>query len=159
VSDTTPKRRGAPLGNQNARKHGYYSRLVSVGREKYYLRPAASPDIDAQIEFAIAKVKSINTIDPDNVRLLERARGTLRRLARETARDFDKQSESGQHARDHQPAQRIGNQGIGRRIEKGLRLATRETSPLKSPQFSLDSTARKCHFFTPRGIPHERSES
>ena len=86
MSDTTPKKRGAPLGNQNARKHGYYSRFVSIGREKYYLRPSVSLDIDTQIEFAIAKVRSIHAVDPVNVRLLERARGTLRRLNRERAK-------------------------------------------------------------------------
>ena len=86
MSKTIRRPRGAQPGNQNARKHGYYSRFVSIGREKYYLRPSVSLDIDTQIEFAIAKVRSICRTGAVNVRLLERARGTLRRLTRERAR-------------------------------------------------------------------------
>jgi len=45
-----------------------------------------SLDIDTQIEFAIAKIRSIYRTGAVNVSLLERARGTLRRLTRERAK-------------------------------------------------------------------------
>ena len=45
------------------------------------------------------------------------------------------------------PASKIGNQGIGGRIEEGFAFySPAKRVPLKPHQFSFDSTARKCHF-------------
>ena len=111
MSGTSPRRRGAPLGNQNARKHGYYSRFVSIGRKMYYLGSEASLDIDEQIVFAVAKVRSICRTGAVNARLLERARGTLRRLSREQARAKARDiMPSSQNAQVHPASRRVQRQ-------------------------------------------------
>ncbi len=79
-------RRGAPIGNQNARKHGYYSKRIRFGpknKKLYYLPNADTLDIELRIDIAYAKFRAVRALARDNIALAKRARGVLLRLARE----------------------------------------------------------------------------
>ena len=75
-------KRGAPKGNQNARKHGFYSK-VRTRREIGFL-PLAASDADVDDDIAILRVTilSIKEKDPGNARLLIRAESLLQRTLR-----------------------------------------------------------------------------
>jgi uncharacterized protein YjcR len=74
------KKRGAPEGNQNARKHGFYSRVLDE-EEKFDFEQATSVEgIDEEIALLRVKIKSLVAHDPENVRLIMQATNTLARL-------------------------------------------------------------------------------
>jgi hypothetical protein len=76
------RQRGAQPGNQNARKHGYYSKAIPPEMEMDILAAGAIRDIDGEIALTRAKIKSIIKHDPDNIDILLRAISTLERLVR-----------------------------------------------------------------------------
>jgi hypothetical protein len=74
------RRRGAPRGNQNARKHGYYSSIITE-KEKQAL--SALPHLtagDAEITVLTLRLQSILEHDTANIRLIVRAFLALARL-------------------------------------------------------------------------------
>ncbi|AKG53068.1 hypothetical protein DGWBC_0382 [Dehalogenimonas sp. WBC-2] len=75
-----PKRRGAPLGNQNARKHGFYSRYFDKQQTEDYYEALESHDLEAEIAAARVKVSSVMRHDPANTRLIMRSFATIGRL-------------------------------------------------------------------------------
>jgi len=76
------RKRGAPRGNQNARKHGFYSRVLDEA-ERLDLELAQGVEgIDDEIALLRVKIKSILESDPENVRLIMEATNTLARLVR-----------------------------------------------------------------------------
>ena len=76
------RKRGAPLGNQNARKHGFYSNVLDEA-EKLDLELATGVEgIDDEIALLRVKIKSILESDPENIRLIMEATNTLARLVR-----------------------------------------------------------------------------
>ena len=78
----TKRKRGAPKGNQNARKHGFYSKVLNEA-ESLDLELASGVDgIDDEIALLRVKIKSILEHDPENVRLIIEATNTLARLVR-----------------------------------------------------------------------------
>ncbi len=80
MSAEAKRKRGAPRGNQNARKHGFYSKVLD---EAEHLELAAGVDgIDDEIALLRVKIKSILEHDPENIRLIMRATNTLERLVR-----------------------------------------------------------------------------
>ena len=82
MNEEMKRKRGAPRGNQNARKHGFYSRVVDE-TEKRQLRQAASvKGIDDEIDLLRVKLKSVVARDPENVRLISQAVVSLARLLR-----------------------------------------------------------------------------
>jgi hypothetical protein len=75
-------KRGAPRGNQNARKHGFYAKVLSEA-ERLELEEAAGVEgIDAEIALLRVKIQEILEHDPDNVQLLMQAARTLERMVR-----------------------------------------------------------------------------
>ncbi len=79
---TDKKKRGAPRGNQNARKHGFYSQVLDEA-EKLQLDEARSVEgIDEEI--AILRVKLLQLIDehPDRIDMQVIAANTIARLIR-----------------------------------------------------------------------------
>jgi len=75
-------KRGAPKGNQNARKHGFYSKVLDE-TEKLDFEIASSVDgIDDEIALLRVKIKSVLEHDPENIKLIMRATNTLERLIR-----------------------------------------------------------------------------
>ena len=75
-----PKRRGAPLGNQNARKHGFYSRYFDKQQAQDYSEALEVNDLAAEIAAARVKISSVMRHDPANTRLIMRCFATIGRL-------------------------------------------------------------------------------
>ena len=82
MSAEEKRRRGAPKGNQNARKHGFYSNVLDEA-EKLDLELASGVEgIDDEIDLLRVKIKSILENNPENIRLIMEATNTLARLIR-----------------------------------------------------------------------------
>jgi hypothetical protein len=88
------KRRGAPIGNQNARKHGFYSNVLDVA-EKHDLKKASQlKGLDEEIDLLRVKIKSIAEHDPDNIRLISQVAVSLSRLLRVRETVFNKSKDA-----------------------------------------------------------------
>jgi hypothetical protein len=82
MSSYDPRRRGGQPGNQNARKHGYYSNALT-GSAKTNLNQASEViGLNDEIALLRARLKSILQTDPDNFHLISEAASTLARLMR-----------------------------------------------------------------------------
>jgi len=75
-------KRGAPKGNQNARKHGFYSKVLDEIEQLDFELAAGVEGIDDEIALLRVKIKSILGHDPENVRLIMQATNALERLIR-----------------------------------------------------------------------------
>jgi len=76
------RKRGAPKGNQNARKHGFYSKVLDEA-ERLDLELASGVEgIDDEIALLRVKIKSILEYDPENIRLIMEATNTLAKLVK-----------------------------------------------------------------------------
>jgi len=76
------RKRGAPKGNQNARKHGFYSKVLDEA-ERLDLELASGVEgIDDEIALLRVKIKSILEHDPENIRLIMEATNTLAKLVK-----------------------------------------------------------------------------
>ena len=73
-------KRGAPYGNQNARKHGYYSRVRTEGENKALSRSAAVRGVDDEIALLRIKLHSVVESDPHNLALISKAVVSIARL-------------------------------------------------------------------------------
>lgn len=76
----TEKRRGAPKGNQNARKHGFYSQVLTDEERDDLERAVHLEGLDEEIALLRVKIKSVAEHDPENITLLMEALATLYRL-------------------------------------------------------------------------------
>jgi hypothetical protein len=77
-----PRRRGGQPGNRNARKHGYYSSVLS-GPDRANLRQASEvTGLNDEIDLPRAHLKSILQHDPDNTHLISEITSALSRLMR-----------------------------------------------------------------------------
>ena len=74
--------RGAQPGNQNARKHGYYSTALSGAGKRKLNQAAQVYGLDGEIALLRASLKAVVEQDPTNVRLISEAASTLARLMR-----------------------------------------------------------------------------
>jgi hypothetical protein len=85
-SDRRPPRagrkRGAPRGNQNARKHGFYSRILDEAERLDFELATGVEGLDDEIALLRVKIKSVLAHDPENVKLIMQATNTLLRLVR-----------------------------------------------------------------------------
>ncbi len=76
------RKRGAPRGNQNARKHGFYSRVLDKAEQLDFELATGVEGIDDEIALLRVKIKSILEKDPENIKLIMRATKTLERLVK-----------------------------------------------------------------------------
>jgi len=75
-------KKGAPQGNQNAKKHGFYSKALDES-EKLELEEARGLDgLDEEIAVLRIKLRSVIENDPQNVELALEAANTIARLVR-----------------------------------------------------------------------------
>lgn len=75
-------KKGAPQGNQNAKKHGFYSKALDEA-EKLELEEARGLDgLDEEIAVLRIKLRSVIENDPQNVELALEAANTIARLVR-----------------------------------------------------------------------------
>ena len=76
------KKRGAPKGNQNARKHGFYSQVLDES-EKLQLEQALGIEgIDEEIAILRVKLRTLIDKQPDRLDLHFEAANTIARLVR-----------------------------------------------------------------------------
>ena len=76
----TERKKGAPKGNQNARKHGFYAKVLDEAGQLDFELASGVEGIDDEIALLRVKIKSILAKDPENVRLIMQATNTLARL-------------------------------------------------------------------------------
>jgi len=88
------RKRGAPRGNQNARKHGFYSRVLDEAEQLDFELATGVEGIDDEITLLRVKVKSVLANDPDNIKLIMQATNTLARLVR-TRYNISKEDKKG----------------------------------------------------------------
>jgi len=82
MSAEAKRKRGAPRGNQNARKHGFYSKVLDEAEQLDFELATGVDGIDDEITLLRVKVKSILEKDPDNVKLIMQATNTLAGLVK-----------------------------------------------------------------------------
>jgi len=80
--ETNNKKRGAPKGNQNARKHGFYSKVLDETEQRNFDRATRIEGIDEEIALLRVKIISLLERDPENLKLIMQATNTLARLVR-----------------------------------------------------------------------------
>ena len=76
------RQRGAPKGNQNARKHGFYSKVLDEAEQLDFELAAGVEGIDDEIALLRVKIKSILENDPENIKLIMQATNALARLVK-----------------------------------------------------------------------------
>lgn len=76
------RKRGAPKGNQNARKHGFYSKVLDETEKSDFEIAIGVEGIDEEIALLRVKIKSLLEHDPENIKLVMQATNTLVRLIR-----------------------------------------------------------------------------
>ncbi len=76
------KRRGPPPGNQNARKHGFYSSVLLPSQEALLPRAKSITGLNDEIAVARIRLASVVSGAPDNPRVLSAAINSLLRLER-----------------------------------------------------------------------------
>jgi uncharacterized protein YjcR len=74
------RRPGGQPGNQNARKHGFYSKVLTQEQQADLPATMAVRKLDEEIAVARMKLKSILANDPQNYELQFRALSMLTRL-------------------------------------------------------------------------------
>ncbi len=76
------RKRGAPKGNQNARRHGFYAKVLDEAERLDFELASSVGGIDDEIALLRVKIKSILANDPENIKLIMQATNTLARLIR-----------------------------------------------------------------------------
>jgi hypothetical protein len=73
---------GAPLGNQNARKHGFYSKKLNRKQQRAFDEAFEICGLDDEIALLRAKIHSILDIAPENYEVFFKAMSMLIRTVR-----------------------------------------------------------------------------
>jgi len=76
------RKRGAPKGNQNARKHGFYAKVLNEAEQLDFELVSGVEGIDDEITLLRVKIKSLLSHDPENFKLIMQATNALARLVR-----------------------------------------------------------------------------
>ncbi len=76
------RKRGAPKGNQNARKHGFYTKVLDEAEQLDFELACGVEGIDDEITLLRVKIKSILENDPENIKLITQATNALAKLVR-----------------------------------------------------------------------------
>jgi len=76
------RKRGAPKGNQNARKHGFYSKVLDEAGKIDFELASGVEGIDDEIALLRVKIKSLLEHDPENIKLIMQATNTLAGLVK-----------------------------------------------------------------------------
>ncbi|GAH75167.1 unnamed protein product, partial [marine sediment metagenome] len=76
------RKRGGQLGNQNARKHGFYSKVLDEAEQLDFELAAGVEGIDDEIALLRVKIKSILENDPENIKLIMQATNILAGLVK-----------------------------------------------------------------------------
>lgn len=82
MAEKPKRKRGAQKGNQNARKHGFYSKVLDEAEQLDFELAAGVEGFDDEIALLRVKIKSLLENDPENIKLLMDATNTLVRLVK-----------------------------------------------------------------------------
>ena len=74
------RKRRTPKGNQNASKHGFYSKVLDEAEQLDFELAAGVEGIDDEVALLRVKIKSVLEHDPENIKLIMEATNTLARL-------------------------------------------------------------------------------
>src|ERR1035437_7929355 len=72
--------RGGQSGNQNGRRHGYYSRVLDEQERAILARLPPTAGLDAQIQLLQVKAASVRRLDPLNTRVFNVAVARIAKL-------------------------------------------------------------------------------
>ncbi len=75
-------KKGAPYGNRNALRHGFYSSVLSKDQRKRYLKAASIEGLDGEISILRLKLSDLLESDGNNFPLILKTVSTLSRLLR-----------------------------------------------------------------------------
>jgi hypothetical protein len=76
------RKRGAPAGSQNARKHGFYAKVLDESEEMDFELAAGVNGIDDEIALLRVKIKSLLAKDPENIQLIMKTASALAWMVR-----------------------------------------------------------------------------
>ena len=76
------RKRGAPKGNQNASKHGFYAKVLDEAEQFDFELASGVNGIDDEITLLRVKIKSVLEKDPQNIKLIMQATNTLAGLVK-----------------------------------------------------------------------------
>ena len=76
------KKRGAPKGNQNARKHGFYSQALNESEQLQLEQARGIEGIDEEIAILRVKLRELIHTHPERLDLHFEAANTIARLVR-----------------------------------------------------------------------------
>jgi hypothetical protein len=82
MAEKVKRKRGAPKGNQNARTHGFYSKVLDEAEQLDFELAAGVEGFDDEIALLRVKIKSVLEKDPENIKLLMEATNTLANLVK-----------------------------------------------------------------------------
>ena len=82
MGEESKNKGGAPLGNQNARKHGFYSKVMDEAEKADFELAMEVDGIDEEIALLRVKIKSLVQYDPHNIRFIMQAIDSIGRLIR-----------------------------------------------------------------------------
>jgi len=82
MTEEVKRKRGAQKGNQNARKHGFYSKVLDEAEKLDFEIASGVSGIDDEISLLRVKIKSVLEKDPENINLIMRATNTLAGLVK-----------------------------------------------------------------------------
>jgi hypothetical protein len=82
MAERAKRKRGAPKGNQNARTHGFYSKVLDEAELLDFELAAGVEGFDDEITLLRVKIKSLLENDPENIKLLMDATTTLANLVK-----------------------------------------------------------------------------
>ena len=101
MSEELKLKRGGQPGNQNARKHGFYTTVLDSTQKRRLKEAALVKGLDEEISLLRVKLQSVVENDPDNVRLILQCVVTLARLLRTSNKlGFGKEELIGEAIRD-----------------------------------------------------------
>jgi len=76
------KKKGPPKGNQNARTHGFYSKILDEAEKIDFEIAAGVEGIDDEIAMLRVKIKAVLERDPENINLIMQATNALAGLVK-----------------------------------------------------------------------------
>ncbi len=82
MAEKAKRKSGAPEGNQNARTHGFYSKVLDEAEQLDFELVSGFDGFDGEIALLRVKIKSLLEKDPENIRLLMQATESLARLVK-----------------------------------------------------------------------------
>ena len=77
MAEKAKRKRGTPKGNQNARKHGFYSKVLGEAEQLDFELASGVNGFDDEIALLRVKIKSLLENDPENIKLILQATNTL----------------------------------------------------------------------------------